>query len=318
MTQDYLNALPESEGMSTITPLTSTMEPLRPLKVDRKTQVMAIINVTPDSFSGGRNISKLDETLTEIGTTLGSPTVTIVDIGGQSTAPGAISVNASVEASRAVPLIKKLQSGGAGIIVRDRFAISIDTYYASVAKEAVEAGADIINDVTAGVKDPDMLPTMARLGKTVVLMHMRGDPSNMNKLTDYPGGLIPTIASELLDRVEAAEQAGIRRWRIILDPGIGFAKTGEQNLEILRRFDELRNWPGLRGFPWLVGSSRKNFIGKVTGVTEPKQRLMGTSATVAAAIFGGADIVRVHDTEQMVQVAKMSDAIWRPGALTRQ
>ena len=297
--------------MSTVTPLTSTMELLRPLKADRKTQVMAIINVTPDSFSGGRDTCNLDETLSEIGTTLKSSTVGIIDIGGQSTAPGASSVSAGGEASRAVPLIRRLQSEGVSSIARDKFAISIDTYHASVAAEAVEAGADIINDVTAGVMDPDMLPTMARLGKTVVLMHMRGDPSTMSQLTDYPGGLIPTIASELLSRIEAAEQAGIRRWRIILDPGIGFAKTGDQNLEVLRRFDELRNWPGLRGFPWLIGSSRKNFIGEITGVKEPKQRLMGTSATVAAAIFGGADVVRVHDAEKMVQVAKMSDAIWR-------
>jgi len=297
--------------MSTITPLTSTIEPLRPLKVDRKTQVMAIINVTPDSFSGGRNICNVDETLSEIGATLKYPTVTIVDIGGQSTAPGAKSVNAGEEASRAVPLIERLHSQGAGNVTRDRFAISIDTYYASVAEKAVEAGADIINDVTAGAMDHNMLSTMARLGKTVILMHMRGDPSTMNQLTDYPNGLIPTVASELLSRIEAAENAGVRRWRMILDPGIGFAKTGEQNLEILRRFDELRNWPGLRGFPWLVGSSRKKFIGKVTGVKEPKQRIMGTSATVAAAVLGGADIVRVHDAEQMVQVAQMSDSIWR-------
>jgi 2-amino-4-hydroxy-6-hydroxymethyldihydropteridine diphosphokinase/dihydropteroate synthase len=153
---------------------------------------------------------------------------------------------------------------------------------------------------------------MASLGKTVCLMHMRGTPATMNKLTDYsPEGLIPTIAQELLQRVAAAEAAGIRRWRIILDPGIGFAKTGTQNLEILRRMEELRDWPGLRGLPWLLGSSRKNFIGKITGVKEPRERVWGTAATVAAAIQGGADIVRVHDVFEMGQVVKMSDAIWR-------
>jgi 2-amino-4-hydroxy-6-hydroxymethyldihydropteridine diphosphokinase/dihydropteroate synthase len=114
--------------------------------------------------------------------------------------------------------------------------------------------------------DPDMVPTMARLGVTVILMHMRGTPQTMSALTSYPSGLIPTIAKELLARVAAAEAAGVRRWRIILDPGIGFAKTAEQNCEILRRLDELRDRPGLRGLPWLVGSSRKSFIGRATGV----------------------------------------------------
>lgn len=143
-------------------------------------------------------------------------------------------------------------------------------------------------------------------------MHMRGNPATMNKLTKYnPEGLIPTIAQELLQRVAAAEEAGIRRWRIILDPGIGFAKTGAQNIEILRRIDELRDWPGLRGLPWLLGSSRKNFVGKITGVKEPKDRVWGTAATVAAAVQGGADIVRVHDVPEMSQVVKMADAIWR-------
>jgi 2-amino-4-hydroxy-6-hydroxymethyldihydropteridine diphosphokinase/dihydropteroate synthase len=195
--------------------------------------------------------------------------------------------------------------------LRKKIAISIDTYRSSVAEALDEVGIDIINDISAGQMDPNMLPTMARLGKTVILMHMRGTPETMNSRTAYPDGLISTIAKELLERVAAAEAAGIYRWRIILDPGIGFAKTSEQNLEILRRFDELRDWPGLRGLPWLVGSSRKNFVGKITGVEEASRRVWGTAATVAAAVQGGADIVRVHDVKEMTQVAKMSDAIWR-------
>lgn len=127
----------------------------------------------------------------------------------------------------------------------------------------------------------------------------------------YPDGLIPTVASELLSRVAAAEAAGIRRWRIILDPGIGFAKNEEQNLEILRNLDVLRSWPGLQGLPWLVGSSRKAFVGRITGVKRPDERIWGTAATVAAAIQGGADVVRVHDAQEMGMVATMSDAIWR-------
>jgi 2-amino-4-hydroxy-6-hydroxymethyldihydropteridine diphosphokinase/dihydropteroate synthase len=266
---------------------------------------MAILNLTPDSFSDGGKHSRdnLRSTLPKI------QKASIIDFGGQSSAPSAKDVSPEVEASRIVPVIEELRKDPA----YDSKAISVDTYRASVAEAAVMAGADIINDVSAGQLDPKMLATMARLGKTVCLMHMRGTPATMTKLTDYsPLGLIPTIAKELLQRLAAAEAAGIRRWRIILDPGIGFAKTTEQNLEILRNLDELRNWPGLTGLPWLVGSSRKKFVGTITGVSEPHQRTWGTAATVAAAIQAGADIVRVHDVEEMAQVAKMSDAIWRP------
>ncbi|KAH8597319.1 Dihydropteroate synthase-like protein [Bisporella sp. PMI_857] len=312
VTQDYLNALPQSEAMTTVTPLTKFMEPLRPLKTDRKTQIMQIINVTPDSFSGGRDTSLSSDALSEAIAAIESSTVSIVDVGGQSSAPGAKEVSAEEEIRRVKGLIENLddhrRDGG---LKNQNFAISIDTYRADVVEATSNLGVDIINDISAGALDPKMLPTMAQTGLTVCLMHMRGDPTTMNKLTSYPDGLIPTIASELLARIEAAEAAGIRRWRIILDPGIGFAKTAAQNLEILRRFDELRDWPGLRGFPWLIGSSRKGFIGKITGVEEPNQRVMGTAATVAAAVVGGADIVRVHDLKEMSQVVKMSDAIWR-------
>lgn len=133
----------------------------------------------------------------------------------------------------------------------------------------------------------------------------------MNKLAIYPNGIIPSVAEELLLRVRAAEEAGIRRWRILLDPGIGFAKTGDQNSEILRRFGELRDWPGLKGLPWVVGVSRKRFIGKVTGVEEPKERVIGSVVAMAAAVRGGADVVRVHDVRESVEGAKMADAIWR-------
>lgn len=162
--------------------------------------------------------------------------------------------------------------------------------------------------------DPDMLPTVARLGTTICLMHMRGTPSTMSQLADYPdseGGLIPSVARELLERVRAAEAAGIRRWRIVLDPGLGFAKLGHQNVDLLRHLGELRAWPGLQGLPWLVGSSRKSFIGQVTGVPSPRERVWGTAATVAAAVQGGADVVRVHDVKEMAQVVAMADAIWR-------
>lgn len=285
------------------------MQPIRALQPTRNTRVMAIMNLTPDSFSdGGELLSQSITTLYNRAFGYRNEGATIIDIGGQSTAPGTEQVSDSKEISRIIGFLQHLNGRRR---LREKIVISLDTYRSSVAAAAAEVGIDIINDISAGQMDPDMLPTMARLGKTVILMHTRGTPETMNKLTDYPDGLIPTIAKELLERVAAAEAAGIYRWRIILDPGIGFAKTSQQNLEILRRFDELRDWPGLRGLPWLVGSSRKNFIGKITGAKEIAGRIWGTAATVAAAVQAGADIVRVHDVWGMAKVAKMSDAIWR-------
>ncbi|KAI0132274.1 Dihydropteroate synthase-like protein [Xylariales sp. AK1849] len=306
LVQDYLNELPPAaEPLSTLTPICPTVQSLNALKANRKTQVMAILNITPDSFSDGgiHTPDSLRDTICAF--VRGG--ATMIDIGGQSSAPGTPEVSFEEEISRVLPAIELIRS----LPETREVAISVDTYRASVAESASEAGADIINDISAGQLDSDMLSTMARLGKTVCLMHMRGNPGTMNKLNDYPDGLIPTIAKELLERVAAAEAAGIRRWRIILDPGLGFAKIGEQNLHVLRHFDELRNWPGLQGFPWLIGSSRKSFIGKVTGVPKPMDRIYGTATTVAAAVQGGADVVRVHDVVEMGQVVKMADAIWR-------
>lgn len=288
-----------------MTPLSPTSAPLTPLAATRKTHVMGILNLTPDSFSDG-GLHK-PETVANTILKMVRGGASIIDVGGQSTAPGREEVSAEEEASRVIPAIQLIRS----LPEAQNTVISVDTYRASVAEQAIANGADIINDVSAGLLDPEMLPTVARLQKTICLMHMRGTPLTMTKLTSYPEGLIPTVASELLERVAAAEKAGIRRWRMILDPGIGFAKTGEQNLELLRRLDYLRYWPGLENLPWLVGSSRKGFVGKITGVEAPAQRVWGTAATVAAAVQGGADVVRVHDTLEMGMVAKMSDAIWR-------
>lgn len=302
--QDHLNDLPIGEPLSSFTPISDVLS-LTPLSPRRKTHIMSILNLTPDSFSDGG-----DHKSTSLQTTLDvilSSGASIVDIGGQSTAPGREEVSAEEELSRVLPAIEQLRSSPPGRAI----TISVDTYRASVAEKAIAAGADMINDVSAGTLDPDMLPTVARLGKTICLMHMRGNPRTMNDLTAYPDGLIPTVAAELLERVAAAEAAGIRRWRIVLDPGIGFAKSYEQNLELLRDAAELRRWPGLEGLPWLVGTSRKGFVGKATGVKEPKERDWGTAATVAAAVQGGADVVRVHDGREMGLVTRMSDAIWR-------
>lgn len=292
---------------------------------------MAILNMTPDSFSdGGSHNSAPPTTLADTIRAYIASGATMIDVGGQSTAPNRPEVSIDEELGRVLPAIELIRSLPEA---RD-VLVSVDTYRASVAEAAVAAGADIINDVSAGAMDPDMLPTMAKLGKTVCLMHMRGTPATMSSLNSYGGpgtstsissesddvgrgkaatddALISTVSEELLERVRAAEEAGVRRWRIILDPGLGFAKVGAQNLTVLRHLRDLREWPGLQGLPWLVGSSRKSFIGKITGVTRPAERIWGTAATVAAAVEGGADVVRVHDVREMGQVVKMSDAIWR-------
>ncbi|GME25269.1 folic acid synthesis protein [Neofusicoccum parvum] len=284
------------------------------LQSDRKTHVMSILNLTPDSFSdGGVNLAPTPNTPSHLSTlkqTILSHIAagaTIIDIGGQSTRPNAPQVTADEELARILPTVQLIRS----LPEAAHVAISIDTYRASVAAAAIAAGAHVINDVSAGLLDPALLPTVARLGCTVCLMHMRGTPDTMTKLTHYPSGVFAGIAAELGDRVRAAEDAGVRRWRMILDPGIGFAKTLDQNLEILRRAGELRDVPAFRGLPWLLGSSRKGFVGKITDVKEPRDRVLGTAATVVAAVQGGADIVRVHDVPQMVEAVKMADAIWR-------
>lgn len=271
---------------------------------------MAILNLTPDSFSDGglHSIADPKPLLKTLSIHQNqNRSITILDLGGQSTRPHAPPISPNEELSRVLPTIKAICSNPSF----QTMAISIDTYHASVAAGAVKAGADIINDVSAGRLDPEMLPTIARLGCTCILMHMRGTPETMNTMTSYPDGVIKGVGTELLERVRDAEKAGIRRWRIMLDPGIGFAKTQAQNLELLRRFSELRDFEGLRGFPWVVGASRKGFIGKITGVQDAKERKWGTAATVGAAIQGGADIVRVHDVREMGEVVAMADAIWR-------
>nr|XP_001397843.2 folic acid synthesis protein [Aspergillus niger CBS 513.88] len=276
----------------------------------RPTHIMAILNLTLDSFSDGGTHSPTDlATLTTTVNNMIRSGATIIDIGGESTRPGSKPVSESEELSRVIPAIRHIRTT---IPEAAHIAISIDTYRARVAEAACAAGADIINDVSAGLLDPEMLPTMARTGKSVILMHMRGTPATMTKLTDYPNGVIQDVGSELLERVAAAEAAGIRRWRIILDPGLGFAKNEPHDLTILRELEKLRTGvEGLEYFPWLMGPSRKRFVGRLTGVKEAKDRTWGTAATVTASVAGGADIVRVHDVKEMWQVGRVADAIYR-------
>ncbi|KAJ5907478.1 hypothetical protein N7495_000160 [Penicillium taxi] len=299
---------PEPTPFST-TPISPGFPSLHATDPTRKTHIMAILNLTPDSFSDGGTHSPSDFTkLSETVRTFIAQGATIIDIGGESTRPGSIPVGPEEEIARVVPAVKHIRTS---IPEAANIAISIDTYRASVAEAACAAGADIINDISAGLLDPDMLPTAARIGKSIILMHMRGTPQTMTTLTKYPNGVITDVAAELCERIVAAEEAGIRRWRIILDPGLGFAKNQEEDLEILRNLSQLRARESLEYFPWLMGPSRKRFIGHITGVKTPRERVWGTGATVSASVAGGADIVRVHDVHEMWQVAKVSDAIYR-------
>ena len=188
-----------------------------------------------------------------------------------------------------------------------------------MARQAVAAGATIINDVLGGAEE-GMLEAMSELAVPVVLMHSRGTPSTMSKLTDYPEGVVAGVRTELEARVHAALAAGVRRWNILLDPGIGFAKTAQQNLELLRHLPEALGRGSLAAdparnvlgqFPSLVGLSRKKFIGTLTGKEVAKERVFGTAAGVTASVAGGADVVRVHDVRAMVEVVKVADGIYR-------
>ena len=273
---------------------------------------MAILNLTPDSFSDGgvHTATGLDTIRSTVAKFIAAG-ATIIDIGGQSTRPKADFLGPQEELDRILPILRAIRE----MEEADRVAISIDTFHSSVARETILAGADIINDVSAGLLDDQMLPTVAELGKTVILMHMRGDPHTMTKLTNYPDGVVNGVAKELAGRVQAALAAGIAPWRIILDPGLGFAKNQEQNLELLRSLRQLREGAEyslkLKNCPWLLGPSRKGFVGKITGVVEASKRTYGTAAAVTSSIEGGADIIRIHDVSEMVEVTRMADAIYR-------
>ncbi|KIX02373.1 dihydropteroate synthase [Rhinocladiella mackenziei CBS 650.93] len=305
----HLKNLPEKDrSMSPVTILNSRLPLIRTHDFTRKTHVMAILNLTPDSFSDGgvHKANDLDMMKSTVGQFIAAG-ADIIDIGGQSTRPRAEYLGPREELERILPVVRAIRE----MEEADDVALSIDTFHADVARETILAGADIINDVSAGVMDPRMLPTVAELGKTIILMHMRGDPHTMTKLTNYPDGVVKGVARELDGRVKAAREAGIFPWRIILDPGLGFAKTQQQNLRLLQNLEDLRNLFHLDHFPWLIGPSRKGFIGKISGVEEASGRDYGTAAAVTASIEGGAEIVRIHDVREMVQVTKMADAIYR-------
>lgn len=292
-------------------PLGPHSDPLRTNDDRRDGHIMAILNTTPDSFSDGgdNDVADHQSIRSRVAADIAAG-ATIIDIGGQSSRPGAENVTAEEELRRVLPAIEAIRS----LPEAKHVAISVDTYRAAVAEAAVRAGADIVNDISAGTLDPEMLPTVARLNCTYIMMHMRGTPATMQSEsnTAYPDGLVQTVAKELMERIVAAQDAGIRQWRIILDPGFGFAKTSAQNIELLARFRKLRTSDfRLRQYPFLVGISRKGFIGKVTRMEHPKMRLGGTAAAVTLAAWQRAEIHRVHDVAQMAQAVRLAAAARR-------
>ena len=268
----------------------------------KRTYLMGVLNVTPDSFSDGGDYYTIESALAQAENMVKSG-VDIIDIGGQSTRPGAAEISSSEEIDRVIPLVQILRQKAE---IFGSVPISVDTTRAQVAKAAVEAGADIINDISAATFDSQMLSTVAQLKVPIILMHIRGTPQTMQKLTDYRD-LIGEIREFLESRIAEAVAAGIDKSHIILDPGIGFAKNYSQNLEILQQLAKFR---GL-DCPILVGVSRKSFIGHILNQPLAKQRIWGTAAACTAAIANSADILRVHDVREMYDVCLVADAIFR-------
>lgn len=275
-----------------------------------RTYVMGILNVTPDSFSGDGIISKGDvvqAALSQADQFLASG-ADILDVGGESTRPGSAPVNVEEEMERVIPVIHAIHKIYPGAL------ISIDTYKAQVAEEAIRAGASIVNDVWGLRADSELAYVAAKYKTPVILMHNRSNPASVDvreKLGNaYIGSeyqnLLEDVKRELLESVALAKNAGVEELRIVLDPGIGFGKTREHNLALINRLAEIRSL----GYPILLGPSRKSFIGFTLDLP-PDQRVEGTAAAVAIGIARGADIIRVHDVREMARVAKMTDAIVR-------
>jgi dihydropteroate synthase len=267
----------------------------------QQTYLMGVLNITPDSFSDGGEFNTATAALAQA-QALVAAGADIIDVGGQSTRPGSEQITLAEEVERVLPVLQELRP-------KITIPISVDTTRAEVARAAVAAGADMINDISGGTFDPEMLPTVASLGVPIVLMHIRGNPQTMQQQTDYQD-LIGEIYSFLAKQIAAATAAGIDQQKIIIDPGIGFAKNYEQNLEIFRRLRSLR----ALNCPILVGPSRKSFIGRILNQPDPKARVWGTAAACCAAIFNGADILRVHDVKEMRDVSLVTDAICRQSA----
>lgn len=270
-----------------------------PMSFGAKTYVMGIINCTPDSFfDGGRNLA-LDDAV-ESARAMIEAGADILDVGGESTRPGAAPVSVDEEIRRTAPVIKALCGEFPGV------RVSIDTYKAAVAEAALDAGASMINDISALRLDTALAEVAAAAGVPICLMHMQGTPDNMQKNPSYPDDVCYEINVFFRERIAAAVEAGIKETQISLDPGIGFGKTVEHNLEILGRLAEFKS----HGRPLLVGASRKSFIGAALDA-EPGERLEGSLAAAVLAAAAGADFIRAHDVVETVRAVRLADAVTR-------
>lgn len=266
---------------------------------------MGVINLTPDSFSDGGRIAGMEQAV-RVAARMVSQGAEVLDLGGQSTRPGAEAVGPQRELERLLPPLEAIRAAQPAI------TLSVDTFHGAVAEAALAAGADWINDVRGcSLRDPEMLPLIAARGCPYVLMHSRGDSHSMDDLAVY-GDVVVEVRAELEAATSAALAAGVAPGQIVWDPGLGFAKTTEQNLELLRRLPELSGHGVGQTpvpYPLLVGPSRKRFIGAVLQEPRPRARLWGTAAVCALAVAGGAAVLRVHDVGPIAQVARMAAAV---------
>lgn len=277
------------------------MKTLPKLDLSGHTRVMGVLNVTPDSFSDGgsffdkaKAVKRALEMVRE--------GADIVDIGGESTRPGAEGISAREELARVIPVILAVSK-------KTRVPVSVDTMKAEVAEEAIRAGAIIINDVSGLKYDKNMASIAAKYGVRLIVMHMKGTPRDMQLRPRYKD-VVKDVIKDLKISIKMAEDAGVSGRNIIVDPGIGFGKTLEHNLEILGRLEEFAELKR----PICVGTSRKSFIGKALGIKDPGGRLIGTIATSVIAIIKGAGLIRAHDVKEAVEAARMADSVLRSGA----
>jgi dihydropteroate synthase len=266
-----------------------------------RTHIMGVLNVTPDSFSDGGKFQTVNAAIDRAVEMVRSG-VDIIDIGGESTKPGATPIDEQTELARVLPVIEAIRQHPE----IQQIPISIDTTKSVVAQAAIAAGADLVNDVSGGEADNQMLATVGKLGVPYILMHMRGTPATMQQLTDY-GDLVGDMIAFFETQIDRAVQSGIDRSRIIVDPGIGFSKTADQSIALLRQLDKFQRLD----LPLLVGVSRKSFIGSILNQPDPEQRLWGNAAACCASIAGGTDILRVHDVAEMVDVSRVADVMFR-------
>jgi dihydropteroate synthase len=272
----------------------------RSLDFSVKTGIMGILNVTPDSFFDGGLYSDLPAAVSRAHQMVAEG-ADLIDIGGQSSRPGSEAVSAAEERRRVVPVVKAVTKSVPAII-------SVDTYRAEIARAALDAGAHLINDISALRFDPALLDVVAARQASLILMHMQGMPRTMH-LNPHYEALIDEVFDFFQERLSTAQAGGIPADRLLIDPGIGFGKGTRHNLELLEKLQQFQ----ALGHPIVVGTSRKSFIGRILGV-DVHQRLEGTAATVATAIAQGADIIRVHDVQAMVRLARVMDAMVRPNA----